>query len=241
MGDTRRGDRILPHAHWWSHWLDRRLALLSPLPRVGRRLGHRGPWGMGYESMKRPANRGRCRARLSIDRAGGRSRICPPFRGGRKEGSFVAQGLALCMVVPLLGFSLAAQQSPAPVLPADVPKDADVRVLLIDETPSGQDAVWTTPDGTLHELFQFNDRGRGPKIYTTYRLDAKQLIAAEDSKGVDYMKAPVEEHFAITSGQAVWKNQAETERWRMPTASSTWTSMAARRRANCWPARCWRT
>jgi imidazolonepropionase-like amidohydrolase len=113
------------------------------------------------------------------------------------------------MVVPLLGFSLAAQQSPAPVLPADVPKDADVRVMLIDETPSGQDAVWTTPDGTLHELFQFNDRGRGPKIYTTYRLDARQLIAAEDSKGVDYMKAPVEEHFSITSGQAVWKNQAE--------------------------------
>src|SRR5713226_2842274 len=38
--------------------------------------------------------------------------------------------------------------------------------MLIDETPSGQDAVWTTPDGTLHELFQYNDRGRGPKIYT---------------------------------------------------------------------------
>lgn len=117
--------------------------------------------------------------------------------------------LALSVVFPLLGFTSAAQQSPAPALPADVPKDAEVRVLLIDKTLAGQDAVWTTPDGTLHELFQFNDRGRGPKIYTNYRLDAQQLIAAEDSKGVDYMKTPVEERFSLTSGQAVWKNQAE--------------------------------
>src|SRR6266851_10359284 len=102
-----------------------------------------------------------------------------------------------------------SQRSPLPELPPDVPKDADIRISLSDNTPAGQDVVWKDAAGTIHEFFQFNDRGRGPKIYTTYRLDAKQLIAAEDSKGVDYMKAPVEEHFSITSGQAVWKNQAE--------------------------------
>src|SRR5215470_17552688 len=105
----------------------------------------------------------------------------------------------------------AQQQSPLPELPADIPKDAVVRMWLTDKTPSGQDAVWKSPDGTIHEFFQFNDRGRGPKIYTTYRLDQNGLIVSEESKGVDYMKSPVEERFSLVEGKAVWKNQAEDE------------------------------
>jgi imidazolonepropionase-like amidohydrolase len=83
---------------------------------------------------------------------------------------------------------------------------------LADKTPSGQDAVWTSADGAIHEFFQFNDRGRGPKIYTTYRLDSHGLIVSEESKGVDYMKSPVAERFSLLDGQAVWKNQAEDEK-----------------------------
>ena len=104
------------------------------------------------------------------------------------------------------------QQSPLPELPADIPKDANVRMVLTDKSPSGQDAVWKSPDGTIHEFFQFNDRGRGPKIYTTYRVDSRGLIVFEESKGVDYMKTPVEERFSLVAGEAVWKNQAENEK-----------------------------
>ena len=107
---------------------------------------------------------------------------------------------------------VAQQQSPLPDLPSDIPKDAIIRIALTDRTPSGQDAVWTTPDGAIHEFFQFNDRGRGPKIYTTYHLDADGLISSESSKGNDYMKSPVEETFSLTSGEAVWKNQSEDEK-----------------------------
>ena len=112
----------------------------------------------------------------------------------------------------LLGTALPQQQSPLPELPPDIPKDAIIRMVLTDKTPSGQDAVWTSPDGALHEFYQFNDRGRGPKIYTTYRLDAHGLITSEESKGVDYMKSPIEERFTLESGQATWKNQGENER-----------------------------
>src|SRR5215470_8898561 len=106
----------------------------------------------------------------------------------------------------------AQQQSPLPELPADIPKDAVVRMMLTDKTPSGQDAVWKSADGTIHEFFQFNDRGRGPKIYTSYRLDSHGLIVFEESKGVDYMKVPVEERFSLVGGEAVWKNKSEDER-----------------------------
>jgi imidazolonepropionase-like amidohydrolase len=105
-----------------------------------------------------------------------------------------------------------SQSSPMPEIPADVPKNGDVRITLVDITPSGQDVVWKDADGTTHEFFQFNDRGRGPKIYTTYRLNAAGLIAAEESKGVDYMKNPVTENFALHEGQAAWKNQSEDEK-----------------------------
>ena len=114
----------------------------------------------------------------------------------------------LCFPVALL----AQQQSPLPELPADIPKNAVVRMLLTDKTPSGQDAVWKSADGTIHEFFQFNDRGRGPKIYTTYRLDSRGLIVFEESKGVDYMKSPVEERFSLVAGEAAWKNKAENEK-----------------------------
>ena len=115
-----------------------------------------------------------------------------------------------CFCFPLV--LLGQQQSTLPELPADIPKDAAVRMFLTDKTPSGQDAVWTSPDGTIHEFFQFNDRGRGPKIYTIYRLDSRGLIVFEESKGVDYMKSPVEERFSLAAGEAAWKNQAENEK-----------------------------
>src|SRR6516225_2646081 len=106
----------------------------------------------------------------------------------------------------------AQQQTPLPDLPGDIPKDAVLRMVLTDKSPSGQGAVWKTPDGAIHEFFQFNDRGRGPKIYTSYRLDTHSLIVFEESKGVDYMKSPVEERFSLAAGEAAWKNKAEYEK-----------------------------
>jgi imidazolonepropionase-like amidohydrolase len=106
----------------------------------------------------------------------------------------------------------AHQQSALPELPSDIPKEAVIRMVLSESTPSGQDAVWKAADGTIHEFFQFNDRGRGPKIYTSYRLDTNGLIKTEESKGVDYMKSPVEELFSLVDGKATWKNQSEDEK-----------------------------
>jgi len=107
---------------------------------------------------------------------------------------------------------LSQQNSALPELPADIPKDAVVRMCLADGTPSGQDAVWVSHDGTIHEFFQFNDRGRGPKVYTVYRLNSRGLIVFEESNGVDYMKSPVKERFSLVAGEAVWKNHAENEK-----------------------------
>ena len=100
-------------------------------------------------------------------------------------------------------------QSPLPELPSDIPKDATIWMFLTDKTPSGQDAVWMTPDGEIHEFFQFNDRGRGPKTYSAYRLDGHGIVTSEETHGNDYMKNAVSETFTLKDGIATWKNQAE--------------------------------
>jgi imidazolonepropionase-like amidohydrolase len=126
----------------------------------------------------------------------------------RLPAAIVLVGLVLCGKIAC-GQS---QTSPMPELPVDVPKDADIRINMTDITPSGQDAVWEDADGTIHEFFQFNDRGRGPKIYTSYRLNADGIVIAEQSKGVDYMKNPVAEDYTLRDGKAEWKNQSENEK-----------------------------
>jgi imidazolonepropionase-like amidohydrolase len=98
-----------------------------------------------------------------------------------------------------------------PALPPDIPKNATIWLQVTDKTPSGQDAVWTTPDGTVNEFYQFNDRGRGPRTYSTYRLDSRGIVTFEETKGVDYMKNPVNETFSTRAGAATWKNQAEDD------------------------------
>ncbi len=104
-------------------------------------------------------------------------------------------------IVTSIGFAQQGQ-SPLPALPADIPKEATIWMLLSDKTPAGQDAVWTSPDGVVHEFFQFNDRGRGPKTYSTYRLDSHGVVTLEETKGVDYMKNPVDESFSFKDGGA---------------------------------------
>src|SRR5579862_640987 len=117
-----------------------------------------------------------------------------------------------CLLLSLVFLStLHAQQgqSPLPTLPPDIPKDATIWIQMLDNKPSGQDAAWTTPDGTVHEFYQFNDRGRGPKTYSTYHLDSRGIPNSVETTGVDYMKNPIHETFSRKDSTAIWKNQAE--------------------------------
>ena len=65
------------------------------------------------------------------------------------------------------------------------------------------------PDGRVESTFEFNDRGRGPKISALYVLDSSGLPLKVDETGNDYLKAPVDEHFEVKDGIAQWKSTAE--------------------------------
>ena len=64
-------------------------------------------------------------------------------------------------------------------------------------------------DGSLQLYWEFNDRGRGPKINERIVLDKNDIPIELQNSGIDYLKAPVTETFSLKDGLASWKNRAE--------------------------------
>jgi len=74
---------------------------------------------------------------------------------------------------------------------------------------AGSEVDTYLPDGRVECKFEFNDRGRGPKISATYTLDAAGLPVRVEETGNDYLKAAVDEHFEVKDGIAHWKSTTE--------------------------------
>jgi imidazolonepropionase-like amidohydrolase len=81
--------------------------------------------------------------------------------------------------------------------------------ILMAGKKAGYETSTRMGDG-LALYYEFNDRGRGPKITERIILDKSTgLPTSIDETGVDYLKTPVEEHFSIKDGKATWTNRAE--------------------------------
>ena len=115
------------------------------------------------------------------------------------------------LAATLLAASLSARtkESAVPPLPSDIPSTAQRYTVNIMGNRAGQQAVWSAADGTLHIFFQFNDRGRGPKISTILKLDDKGIPTSESVTGNDYLKSAVNETYSLDGSTARWKNDAE--------------------------------
>jgi imidazolonepropionase-like amidohydrolase len=74
---------------------------------------------------------------------------------------------------------------------------------------AGEEVDTFSADGKLTSTFEFNDRGRGPKIEAHYVIAPDGMPLRTDITGVDYYKAPVDEHFRVDNGKAEWKSTAE--------------------------------
>jgi imidazolonepropionase-like amidohydrolase len=114
--------------------------------------------------------------------------------------------IAAALPLLLAGAPLAAQE-PAPGARSGA--DTLRYSMLMMSRPAGVQRVWTGADGSRHAFFEFNDRGRGPRITERMVLDASGAPTAIEIAGHDYFKNAVEERFAVAKGTASWKNPAE--------------------------------
>ena len=104
----------------------------------------------------------------------------------------------LCFVLPVL----AATQTNGPA-------DNLRYTLILAGNKAGFATSIRNPDGSRQFYYEFNDRGRGPKVTEHVVLDSNGIPSQIDNSGIDYEKAPVDEHFTSKSGSATWKNRAE--------------------------------
>src|SRR5437667_60263 len=109
--------------------------------------------------------------------------------------------LALCTILVFLAPNLCASDTAAPQI---------LRFAVVINGRTGGSEVDTFgPNGQLDSTFEFNDRGRGPKVTSHYAVSANGLLSYVDITGNDYLKAPVDEHFAVENGVSHWKSTSE--------------------------------
>jgi hypothetical protein len=77
----------------------------------------------------------------------------------------------------------------------------------------GNDAGFMTVEreagGAIRTHFEYNDRGRGPKVDSRLVLGADGTPSSLAVDGNEYYKGPVAERFTRDGGRATWKNRAE--------------------------------
>jgi imidazolonepropionase-like amidohydrolase len=94
-------------------------------------------------------------------------------------------------------------------VPDEVPKEATRYTMLLAGNKAGVLATWTTADGARHSFYEFNDRGRGPRLLSRETFDKAGVPSSLDITGHDYLKAPVEERFSFDGHKAAWNNKSE--------------------------------
>jgi imidazolonepropionase-like amidohydrolase len=87
------------------------------------------------------------------------------------------------------------------------------RILRYSILASGRAAGTETDsygaNASLDSEFDFSDRGRGPQVKAHYEFGADGLPIRVDVTGVNYLKAPVDEHLSAAHGRAVWRGLTE--------------------------------
>jgi hypothetical protein len=108
---------------------------------------------------------------------------------------------ALLLVLAVDAFSLLAGDSATP---------QTLRYTIMSNgRTAGSEVDVYSPGGHIDCTFEFNDRGRGPKVAAHYIVGADGLPLRLDVTGNDYLKAPVDEHFAVEGEIAHWNSTSE--------------------------------
>ncbi len=75
---------------------------------------------------------------------------------------------------------------------------------------AGRQKMWSDGQGQVHYRYEYNDRGRGPKLQVDLLLE-NGTVTSRKVTGVDYFKGAVDETYELKGGVARWKNKIENE------------------------------
>jgi imidazolonepropionase-like amidohydrolase len=81
--------------------------------------------------------------------------------------------------------------------------------VILGGNKAGIQTTNVAADGTRELAYEFNDRGRGPKLNAWIKLNDAGLPISVQTSGNDYLKVAVKETFTLDQGVARWQNDAE--------------------------------
>ncbi|HEX8256945.1 MAG TPA: amidohydrolase family protein [Allosphingosinicella sp.] len=91
---------------------------------------------------------------------------------------------------------------------AGSPAAAEDYTYLIADRASGTMKV--TQQGQERSVaYSYNDRGRGHELKQIFRISSSGLLESTSVTGVDYLKVPVDEAFAVKEGKASWTSRVD--------------------------------
>jgi hypothetical protein len=118
--------------------------------------------------------------------------------------TFVTLAAGCCLALSM------ARCAAAPPPPPAAAEQGEVRYSMwVAGNRAGSATVHALGSDTWRFTFEYNDRGRGPNLTSQVTLDRRGVPVRFDVSGNDYLKNPVDEHFAWADGKATWKNSSE--------------------------------
>ncbi|MBS0393023.1 MAG: amidohydrolase family protein [Proteobacteria bacterium] len=97
----------------------------------------------------------------------------------------------------------------ATATPADAGASRELRYSVLASHGKAGTEVDRYDGNRLDSEFEFNDRGRGPRIHAQYRFASDGLPTQVDVSGVNYLKVPVDEHLVTVAGSRHWHGASE--------------------------------
>ncbi|MDZ7630628.1 MAG: amidohydrolase family protein [Gemmatimonadaceae bacterium] len=103
----------------------------------------------------------------------------------------------------------------APAIPeAPTTGDTVEFTVLMSGRAAGRLRQWPDSGGTVTTTYSYNDRGRGPTLTQTLKLDKAGLPVGMQLSGTNYLKVPVREMVQLAGPLLTWRNEAAAGRTR---------------------------
>jgi cytosine/adenosine deaminase-related metal-dependent hydrolase len=102
--------------------------------------------------------------------------------------------------------TLPIPESQVAVVDAPTSGDTLEYSVLMAGRNAGRLRQWPDTSGTVTTRYSYNDRGRGPTLTQTMRVDKAGLPVAMQLSGVSYLKLPVRESVALAGPLLTWRN-----------------------------------
>lgn len=84
-------------------------------------------------------------------------------------------------------------------------------VVLMSGKHAGMHTRWSDAPHHYGYQFEYNDRGRGPRLSVSVKTDNDGIVIERTAAGHDYFKAPIRETFTLQNGTAKWVNHMEND------------------------------